>query len=154
MTLILVCDTLRFIWRTVQSRLESIAPATAQKNINLEVLASLPVILPPRDEQEAIVSEVDRRLSIVDETEAQIEANLRRAARLRQGILKRAFEGRLVPQDPSDEPAEKLLERIRQQRQLAPTPTNGRPRFRPRRRRRDRGTALPLFDRDNRNEAG
>ncbi len=140
--------------RTVQSRLESIAPATAQKNINLEVLASLPVILPPRDEQEAIVSEVDRRLSIVDETEAQVEANLRRAARLRQGILKRAFEGRLVPQDPSDEPAEKLLERIRQQRQLAPTPTNGRPRSRPRRRRRDRGTALPLFDRDNRNEAG
>jgi type I restriction enzyme S subunit len=104
--------------RTVQSKLESIAPATAQKNINLEVLASLPVILPPRDEQEAIVSEVDRRLSIVYEIEAQAEADLKRAARLRQGILKRAFEGRLVPQDPSDEPAEKLLERIRRERNL------------------------------------
>ena len=59
------------------------------------------------------MSEVERRLSIVDEIEAQVDTNLRRAARLRQGILKRAFEGRLVPQDPTDEPAEKLLERIR-----------------------------------------
>ena len=98
--------------RTVQSRLESVAPATAQKNINLEVLTSLPVILPPRAEQEAIVAEVDRRLSIVDEIEAQVDANLKRAARLRQGILKRAFEGRFVPQDPNDEPAKRLLEPI------------------------------------------
>ena len=45
-----------------------------------------------------------------------MDANLKRSARLRQGILKRAFEGRLVPQDPTDEPAEKLLERIRRER--------------------------------------
>jgi type I restriction enzyme S subunit len=48
----------------------------------------------------------------VDQLAAQVEANLKRATRLRQGILKRAFEGRLVPQDPADEPAAQLLERI------------------------------------------
>jgi type I restriction enzyme S subunit len=44
-----------------------------------------------------------------------VETNLRRADRLRQAILKRAFEGRLVPQDPNDEPAAVLLERLRTQ---------------------------------------
>ena len=140
--------------RTVQSRLESIAPATAQKNINIEVLTSLPVILPPRAEQEAIVAEVDRRLSIVDEIEGQVDANLKRAARLRQGILKRAFEGRLVPQDPNDEPAEKLLKRIRQQRQPATKTYNGR--LGSRRARRPRRTSDPLlpFPQDDGNGQG
>jgi type I restriction enzyme S subunit len=44
-----------------------------------------------------------------------VVGNLKRAARLCQSILKRAFEGKLVPQDPTDEPADKLLERIRQE---------------------------------------
>ncbi len=51
-----------------------------------------------------------------DPLEAQVEANLKRAERLRQAILKRAFEGRLVPQDPTNEPASVLLERIRVER--------------------------------------
>jgi type I restriction enzyme S subunit len=46
-----------------------------------------------------------------------VEAALARAARLRQSILKRAFEGRLVPQDPDDEPASALLEWIRARRE-------------------------------------
>ncbi|HND56347.1 MAG TPA: hypothetical protein PLV92_28210, partial [Pirellulaceae bacterium] len=45
--------------------------------------------------------------------ESQIERSLRRAARLRQSILKQAFEGRLVPQDPADEPASVLLDQLR-----------------------------------------
>ena len=49
--------------------------------------------------------------------EQTIEESLQKAEALRQSILKKAFEGRLVPQDPNDEPAEKLLERIRVERE-------------------------------------
>ena len=66
---------------------------------------SMPLPLPPLAEQQRIVAEVERRLSVVEELEATVAAGLRRAERLRQAILKRAFEGRLVAQDPSDEPA-------------------------------------------------
>jgi len=72
--------------------------------------------LPPLAEQEQIVSEVEQRLSLVSQLEAAVEANLKRAERLRQSILKEAFAGRLVPQDPNDEPASVLLERIRGER--------------------------------------
>jgi restriction endonuclease S subunit len=82
--------------------------------------------IPSLAEQEQIVADVERRLSVIDAIEEQVVKNKKRAARLRQGILKRAFEGRLLPQDPTDEPAEKLLERIRQQRQPATTMYNGR----------------------------
>jgi len=73
----------------------------------------MPVL--PLAEQRRIVAEVERRLSVARKAEKAVEANLKRIARLRQAILKRAFEGKLVPQDPSDEPAEVLLERIRKQ---------------------------------------
>ncbi|HZG42216.1 MAG TPA: restriction endonuclease subunit S [Longimicrobium sp.] len=82
-------------------------------SISLTKLGALPVPIPPRAEQERIVAEVERRLSALDVLEAAVEKDLRRAERLRQSILKRAFEGKLVPQDPDDEPASALLERIR-----------------------------------------
>ena len=77
------------------------------------------VALPPLAEQRRIVAEVERRLSVIQRTEAAVEANLTRAERLRQSILKQAFSGKLVPQDPSDEPASVLLERIRAERDAA-----------------------------------
>jgi type I restriction enzyme S subunit len=87
-----------------------------QTGISGSDIREMPVPMPPLTEQQAIVEKVDRRLSVVDEIETQIDASLKRASRLRQSILKRAFEGRLVPQDPHDEPAEKLLARIRAER--------------------------------------
>jgi type I restriction enzyme S subunit len=96
-------------------------------SINLTKLRGFPVPLPPKIEQKEIVSEIERRLSVADQTEATLEANLKRAARLRQSILKKAFRGELVPQDPSDEPASALLERIRAERAIArPAKNRGR----------------------------
>lgn len=82
-------------------------------SISMTKLKGLPIPLPPLAEQQKIVEEVERRLSVVDELVKTIEENLRRAERLRQSILKKAFSGKLVPQDPSDEPASVLLERIK-----------------------------------------
>jgi type I restriction enzyme, S subunit len=85
-------------------------------SINMSKLAKFPVPLPPVVEQARIVAEVDRRLSVVDVMKTEIETSLLRADRLRQSVLKRAFEGKLVPQDPDDEPASALLDRIRAER--------------------------------------
>jgi type I restriction enzyme S subunit len=87
--------------------------AVNQASINQQDVLSTVIPLPPLPEQHRIVAEVERRLSVITSIERTVEANFARAARLRQSILKRAFEGKLVPQDPNDEPASVLLERIR-----------------------------------------
>ena len=87
--------------------------------INTVQLLGMPTALPPLAEQRRIVAEVERRLSVIQQAEAAVEANLTRAERLRQSILKQAFSGKLVPQDPNDEPASVLLERIRAERAAA-----------------------------------
>ncbi len=85
--------------------------------VNQNHINNFIVPLAPIHEQEQIIQEIESRLSICDQLEATIIENLQKAEALRQSILKQAFEGKLVPQDPNDEPAEKLLERIRVDRQ-------------------------------------
>ena len=75
--------------------------------------------LPPRAEIDRVVDEVERKVSLAADTTAQIGVDHKRIARLRQSILKWAFEGKLVDQDPNDEPASILLERIRKEREAA-----------------------------------
>ncbi len=68
--------------------------------------------LPPLEMQLEIVSEVSENLSQADAAEALIDHGLLRSARLRQSILKQAFEGKLAPQDPNDEPASVMLDKL------------------------------------------
>ena len=77
---------------------------------------------PPVEEQKRIVDEVERRLSVIDEIENQVMQNLQRAERLRQAVLRSAYEGALVPQNSHDEPANVLLERIRSARAAEKAP--------------------------------
>ena len=85
--------------------------------LNRNIIRSLVFPLPPMAEQRRIVAEVERRLSVIQKTEDTVEASLARAERLRRSILKQAFSGNLVPQDPDDEPASVLLERIMAERE-------------------------------------
>ena len=93
------------------------ASSAGQHNVSLSLIHRMAVPVPPLAEQHRIVAEVERRLSVIQQAETAVEASVQRAERLRQSILKRAFAGELVPQDPDDEPASVLLERIRAQRE-------------------------------------
>ena len=104
-----------------------------QANVNGTKLGAMPIPLPPLAEQPRIVAEVERRLSVIQQTEATVEASLTRAERMRQSILKQAFAGKLVPQDPNDEPASVLLGRIRAEQEAAEAATKSQ--RKPRRRR-------------------
>jgi len=71
------------------------ATSAGQHNISMSVLSTMPVPIPPSAEQTRIVAEVERRLSVVEELEAVVSANLERVIRLRQSILQKAFQGEL-----------------------------------------------------------
>ena len=79
-----------------QLRMRQASGSTAQPHLYLGDLRTLPIPLPPLLEQETIIEEVERRLSVIEKLEAAVQANLTRADRLRQAILKRAFEGKLI----------------------------------------------------------
>ena len=69
--------------------------------VNNKDILPLCVPLPPLAEQTRIVAEVERRLSVVEELESVVSANLQRATRLRQSILQKAFTGGLVSEEAS-----------------------------------------------------
>ena len=84
-----------------------------QSNINGAKLSNYPFPYCSIEEQREVASILEKTFSVLDETEAEIVQELQKAAALRQSVLKKAFTGQLVPQDPHDEPASILLERIK-----------------------------------------
>ena len=101
-----------FATQTARNFIESRIKSTAgQHGIAGGDIKSIPFILPPLEEQHRIVAEVEQRLSVVHEIETVVSASLARAGRLRQAILKQAFEGKLVAQNPEDAQAEALIEK-------------------------------------------
>ena len=90
--------------------------AVGQRRVPADYLKNININLPTLDEQKQIVAEIEKRFEVANKIERVISENLEKAEQLKQSILKKAFEGRLVPQDPNDEPASELLAKIQAER--------------------------------------
>lgn len=115
----------RFIWLALQARYEEnrrLGGGGVQENLNLGLIRGLRLALPSFGLQLELVAEAERRLSLLDAAERAVDASLIRAGMLRRSLLAAAFAGRLVPQDPADEPADVVLDRLREDRQAQRTP--------------------------------
>jgi type I restriction enzyme, S subunit len=102
-----------------QRQFSALQRGATKAGLGLDDIRSVVVPIPPLAEQGRIVDQVERCLSVATECHAGATANQRRIRRLRQAVLRWAFEARLVDQDPTDEPVDALLDRIRAERASA-----------------------------------
>lgn len=100
-----------------RKKIEEFAPATAQKNINLNILDNIYIPVCSLLEQKELVRILEEKFAAIDNLEQTIESSLKKSEALRQSILKKAFHGGLVPQEPKDEPASELLKRIKEEKE-------------------------------------
>jgi type I restriction enzyme S subunit len=109
----------------LRSQIEFAAKSTSGvNNINSKEIQRLHLALPSLPEQQEIVRLLDGQFEVIEQNEREIDAALKRSEALRQSILKKAFTGHLVPQDPTDEPASTLLDRIRKERETTTKGSN------------------------------
>jgi type I restriction enzyme S subunit len=96
-----------------QEQIISKSSSTTLPILNKSRFKELLIVMATREEQEQILQEIESRLSVCDKVEKTVEQNLNKIEYLRQSILKKAFEGKLVSQDPNDLPAGELLKQIK-----------------------------------------
>ncbi|GAL03988.1 type I restriction-modification system specificity subunit S [Photobacterium aphoticum] len=102
-----------------QKEVETKRTGSAQPQLPAKILKEFLIPVPPLEEQKEIVRLVDQYFAFADTIEAQVKKAQAKVDKLTQSILAKAFRGELVAQDPNDEPADKLLERIAQARKEA-----------------------------------
>lgn len=112
--------------RYQQTRAE--AAGGVQPNLNLGIVKAIQIPTPPLNEQRTMIAEIHAAFARADRLEAEAARARALLHRLEAAALARAFRGELVPQDPNDEPASVLLERIRDQRAAAPKIRRGKSR--------------------------
>lgn len=100
----------------IKEDIERLAPATAQKNINLAILSEIPIRIPSVEEQSEIVRRVEKLFAFADRLEERLSQTQAAVQKLTPALLAKAFRGELVPQDPNDEPASELLKRLQESR--------------------------------------
>ena len=100
--------------------MRELAEGGNQPNLNLSKIKSFPLVLPPLHKQKEIVQRVEKLFRVIDLMGQEYQKASKLCDRLEQATLAKAFRGELVPQDPNDEPAAALLERILAERQKQP----------------------------------
>ncbi len=118
--------TLALSTRDTYQRVRASVHGATRPRINLGFLKSFEIRLPTLDQQAEIVCRIEQLFAFADQLEARVGAAQKLIDALTQSLLAKAFRGELVPQDPDDEPASILLERIRAQRAATPKPKRGR----------------------------
>lgn len=97
-------------------RMRAQASGGVQQNLNLQIVKSIAIPLPPINEQNEIAKILDNQFHLISQQQLAVELGLKQSTAQRKNILRAAFSGQLVPQDLNDEPASALLTRIRAQR--------------------------------------
>lgn len=116
---LVVKDYLKLCLRANYIETRKAAAGGAQPNLNLSKVRAITLMLPGLNEQIEIVKRVMSLLDLADQIEERVKGAQSRVDKLTQSILAKAFRGELVPQDPNDEPASELLERIQKEREAA-----------------------------------
>ena len=103
-----------------RQRAKRLIHGVGRPRLSLSALRTVAIPLAPLKEQRAIANAIRYQMDGIRKAESALGDELVRATRLRQSILHRAFAGSLLPQDPADEPASKLIERITRERRTPP----------------------------------